>query len=127
MRTAFLILIATSLMSCAIIYNGVVKNEYDTPITINSKRGVKGISSALPSESVVVPIFETSTGTCIEVSGIFGVKYYQVSAPPKWARVNGIWNVNFSISVSEEGAHYLGKHGEKYKLHEIQSCETPNK
>lgn len=107
------------LISCSIIYKGVVKNNYFNPVTIGS---VQGDISVDKNNTTEVPIFQTQFGTCISVSNLGKTSFYHVPAPPKWAKVSGIWNVKFSLSVSPEGAFYIGSNGKKQKLQEVSNC-----
>jgi hypothetical protein len=123
MRILVALIFTLLIPSCAIIYNGVITNNYPNSIVVDSLHGADGLIAE--SKNVVeVPVFETQQGTCISVSTGTQTKYYLVPSPPKWAKISGIWDVKFGLSVSPEGAFYVGKDGKSQKLKEVTNCNT---
>ena len=124
MRLVLTFLTTILMTSCAITYSGVIKNNYKDAITVNSLHGVRGNSVLSANQSTEVPIFSTKTGTCIEISRGLQTEYYKVPKPPEWSKTRGMWDVKFGLSVSAEGAFYIGTNGESLKLKEVPSCNT---
>lgn len=124
MRAVLVLIFALSVTSCTVIYSGNIENNYNGEITVDSSRGVKGNPIVSSHESTEVPIFETPKGTCISILHGEQTKYYHVPAPPKWAKISGIWDVKFGLSVSPEGAYYIGTNGMSQKLSEVPACDT---
>lgn len=124
MKTTILILFSLALSSCAIMYTGVIENHYQDEIIVDTPKDVKGYSIAKTNESVEIPIFETENGTCMSVTHDSMKKFFQVPAPPKWARISGHWDVKFKLVVSPDGAFYIGKDNQKLKLTQVASCGT---
>ncbi|MBY6192143.1 hypothetical protein KUV22_17105 [Microbulbifer agarilyticus] len=124
MKFLSLVLVLPVLASCSVIYTGIIRNNYETPVLIDSQKGVKGDNQADTGGSVQIPIFETESGTCISVKNDGNTIYYSVPAPPKWSHISGNWDVKFQLMVSPEGAFYIGKKGQRRKLIEVASCGT---
>ena len=124
MRLVIVLTISFLLTSCSIIYSGVVKNNYAQQVSVSSIKGVRGNTNIGPNENTEVPIFETESGTCISVSSNGETKFYHVPSPPKWSKISGIWDVKFGLSVSPQGAFYVGQNGKTQQLNEVANCDT---
>ncbi len=124
MKTTIVLLFSVTLSSCAIIYSGVVENRYPDEVIVDTPKDIKGYSIVKTKESVEIPIFETEKGTCMSVTHDSKKMFFQVPAPPKWAKITGHWDVKFRLVVSPDGAFYMGRDNRKLKLTEVASCGT---
>ena len=124
MRLLLTLLVCISLTSCSVVYSGVIKNNYPDFITVDSAYGVSGNTIVSATETTEIPIFAVVNGTCFTVTSDTEAKNYFVPAPPSWSKISGVWDVKFGISVSAQGAYYIGKNSESQKLDEVPSCDT---